>query len=468
MLRSKKIVCFFFLFLIICTIPTIVDVLSETQQMDVTDIAITGIVDNTSSIIIVNSEDEVYTGVIGPGIHLNSTSFEKLSLPLEISLNTRFQNPYSASDGQNNMVVFLKDYHIVNRSYLMHYSDDTLLGHVVLNFENKGEQLFYTDGFFYLAYHNNTSFQIDRINTVNMTLTNVFDSNKVINYTSGESFLVDLSIYFNAVALGIEYQDQTLNDNNTSAFYLLNFQRESIIIQDFALLEPNSIEQISVFNHKVLIWGEQTVSLRDTNEKIMKNLVINGTYEYEMAIEANMLDIVLYSENAFILINERFMQLWIIEYDDLANYQFGIDNTLFDKTRSKILVDDLGNLFFAYRDEYSEIISLKLYAEEFMHVMGDGITYTYPFFETSTSSIPTNEMLALLVIIGLAGFSLVIVYNGIIRGKKENYQTTTRHQDVYQQQENLIAPKLLKTLCPNCNAKREESDVFCSECGHVL
>jgi hypothetical protein len=462
--------CFFFLINIFCTIPPIIDVLPETQQLDITGIVISGIVDNTASMILVDSENEVYTGIIGPEIHMNSSSYQKLPLPLEISSNTKFKNPYSAVDEQNNMIVFLKDYYDVNKSYIIHYSNSTLIGYIVVNLDDKNEQLLYTDGYFYLAYHNNTSFQIDRINTENLTLTSVFDSNKAINYSNGESFLKDISVYSNEVALGIEYRDYALNINNTSVYYLLIFQREDVVIHDYSLLEPNSIEQISVFDHKVLIWGEESILLRDTSTKFFGNLYVNGTYDYEMAMEKNLIDIVLYSENEFLLINEVYIQLWSIEPFDLINYQFGVDNSLSYQITSNFLVDDLGNIFFAYQDENDEILSLKLHAVEFMYVMGDGIFYTYPFYETSTqtSGIPTNEMIALLVMIGLAGFSLLVVYNGINKGRKEKHQIMPRQQEVYNQQEDLIAPKLIKTLCPNCNAKREETDVFCSECGIVL
>jgi hypothetical protein len=468
-LKSKKFVCFFFYFGIFCTIPAIISVLTEAPQMDITDIAITGIVDNSASMILVNSENEVYTGIVGPEMGENYSFSDELLLPFELGSVAKFSNPSSAVDEENNMVVFLVNSQS-NESYLVHYSNDTLNTHIVLTIEQKYKRLFYIDGFFYLAYHNNSSFQIDRINTGNMTLTSVFNSNKAINYSNGESFLQDISVYSNEIALGIEYRDHTLSDNSSSAYFLLIFQTENVIIHDYELLEPNSIEQISVFDHKVLLWGEQNIYLRDTNSKSFSSLFINGTYEYEMAMTKELIDIVLFSESEFILINEVYLQLWVIEDFELLNYQFGVDYSIAYQIQSNILVDDLGNIYFAYQREDSELIKLKLPPAEFINSIGGGMTYTYPFVttSTSTSSIPTNELFIFLVGIGLPLFSLGVAYYVLNKGRKAKYPKSIERQEPYRYQEDLIAPKLIKTLCPNCNAKREESDVFCSECGQVL
>ncbi|OLS22226.1 MAG: hypothetical protein HeimC3_32300 [Candidatus Heimdallarchaeota archaeon LC_3] len=86
--------------------------------------------------------------------------------------------------------------------------------------------------------------------------------------------MTDISIYYNEIAFGIEYIDHTFSDNSTSAYFLLIFQREDVIIHDFDHLVSNSIDQISVFDHKVLIWGENGFYLRDTDSNFFMLLLI--------------------------------------------------------------------------------------------------------------------------------------------------------------------------------------------------
>lgn len=459
MSKWNKFASFIIVLIIFAPILTTQIIFANNQQASISAINITAGPENSASVAVINDGNEFFKGLYQD----NNWIYEKLPLPPGIMLgNGSFSNPYSAVDERNDMVVFLKQYGS-SEAYLIHYFGLSVVKYSILNIENLNERLFYTDGNFYLAYHNKSSFRIDRILVDNMTLINVFESNEAISFTTGRSFLSDMSIYYNQVVLGLEYRDFSLVNNHSSAYFLLIFQGEDIVIADSGLFPPNTVKCVSVFEQTVLLWGDHGFFFEETP------LGINSLseYEYNLAITKERLDLILYSNKEFILLNEGVIQLWEIDNSyDFFNYVLGVENVIPLEVQSNVIVDNNGDLYFAYQNDNGQIIFAILPPEEFLYQVGGLITQTT--VSTLTTSLPTSDIIIIPVIIGITFLTIVLLLKITTKSKKSKPPIPEVDQEHYYHQDQLGSQILIKNLCSNCNAKRENIDVFCAECGWKL
>ncbi|MHA1988403.1 MAG: hypothetical protein ACW98D_17375 [Promethearchaeota archaeon] len=452
MRKGNTLTCFFIGLIIFSPILTTKIIFANFQQTNISEISITPGPDFSASVAVITDGNEFFSG-----LYINSNwDYDQLPLPSEIMPNTSFTNPFSAFDDQNNLVVFLKQFGS-SEAYIVHYFNSSIVKYSILNIENKNERLFFTDGNFYLAYHNDSSFQIDRIFINNFTLINVFDSNQVIGFTTGESFLTDISIYYNEVVLGIEYLDFFGVGNNTSAYFHLIFQDNDLIVEDFDLFPPHIVESVAVFEHTVLIWGDQGFFFVG----IPLNMKEKDEDKYQLAITKENLDLILFSDREFILTNDGVVQLWEIDDTfDFFNFVLGVENPLPFEVVSNLIVDNNGELYFAFGYEINDLTIVRLPPEEFFNQVGTTIPLTTP--------LPTYDIFIILAFLSISFLTLIIFFKATRKSKKSKHPIPYIDQEHFYNQNQLQSQIITKNLCSNCRAKHESTDVFCAECGWKL